>query len=302
MYERLFNQGGLSLDRLRVLVEVADAGGISRAVSDPVRQSQYSRQLKELESFFGIELTRRDGKSLALTPAGERLVRLIREQFMSLEQFVDSASNHAASFSIGAGDSLLQWLVLPRLHALEKSFPGIRLNLCNRRADDIIRDLRDMKLDFGLVRDNALKTGLQSTPIFKMEFALFIPKTLLKEVSTDTEPFKLLAGLPHAMTDSGAFAQKVEYLAAKKKCFPHPSLQCDSHPAVAAAVATGRYAAILPVIAQAVLPSATHHCIQSPKVFAPLARPTSLAWNPRLDRFNSQAEKFRKVLLQTLKT
>ena len=68
MYEALFARSGLSLERLRSLIQVADAGGISRAVGDdPARQSLVSRQLKELEEFFEVELTRRDGKRLALT-------------------------------------------------------------------------------------------------------------------------------------------------------------------------------------------------------------------------------------------
>ncbi len=63
MFEQLFAKRGLSLDRLRVLCEVADAGGIARAArNDPTRQSQFSRQLKELEDFFEVELTRRQAR------------------------------------------------------------------------------------------------------------------------------------------------------------------------------------------------------------------------------------------------
>jgi DNA-binding transcriptional LysR family regulator len=301
MYEKLFSQGGLSLDRLRVLVEVADAGGISRAVSDPVRQSQYSRQLKELESFFGVELTRRDGKKLSLTSSGNQLVALVREQFRGLEGFLDSVHNQSPSFSIGAGDSLIQWLLLPRLKMIEKNISAVRFNLINCRADDIIRDLRDLKLDFGLVREDALKAGLQSSPVFKMEFALFVPKIILPNLDESPDPIKLIDRLPLAITESGAFSRKVQDLIIRKRGGFHPVLQCDSHPAVAAAVATGRFAAILPVIAQAFLPPITHHCILNPRIFAPLLRPISLAWNPRLDRINSHAEKFRKALLQHIK-
>src|SRR5689334_689413 len=60
MFENLFSDRGLSIDRLRVLVEVHDAGGIAQAApGDPVRQSQYSRQLRELSEFFGVEVARR---------------------------------------------------------------------------------------------------------------------------------------------------------------------------------------------------------------------------------------------------
>ena len=52
MFAKLFAQSGLSLDRLRALVEVGATGSIVRAAEgDPARQSQYSRQIKELEDF-----------------------------------------------------------------------------------------------------------------------------------------------------------------------------------------------------------------------------------------------------------
>ncbi|HWY75152.1 MAG TPA: hypothetical protein VN281_06020 [Verrucomicrobiae bacterium] len=43
MFERLFAESGLSLDRLRSLLEVGATGSIAKAADgDPVRQSQYS--------------------------------------------------------------------------------------------------------------------------------------------------------------------------------------------------------------------------------------------------------------------
>ena len=59
MFEHLFAERGLSLDRLKTLIEVAKAGSIAAAArGDSARQSLYSRQIKELEEFFGVELAR----------------------------------------------------------------------------------------------------------------------------------------------------------------------------------------------------------------------------------------------------
>jgi len=56
----LFAENGLSLDRLRALLEVGASGSIVKAThGDPVRQSQYSRQIKELEDFFRVKLVER---------------------------------------------------------------------------------------------------------------------------------------------------------------------------------------------------------------------------------------------------
>ena len=59
-FERLFAVSGLSLDRLRTFLRVAEAGNLAKAAQgDATKQSQFSRQNKELEAYFGVPLTRR---------------------------------------------------------------------------------------------------------------------------------------------------------------------------------------------------------------------------------------------------
>ena len=72
MFKKLLSQRGISLDRLRNFAAVAESGSIARvADGDPVRQSLISRQIGELEEFFGVELTRRRGKGGVLGEVGE---------------------------------------------------------------------------------------------------------------------------------------------------------------------------------------------------------------------------------------
>ena len=60
MFEKLFAQSGLSLERMKAFAEIVEAGGITAASGDDSnRQSQLSRQLKELERYFGAELLKR---------------------------------------------------------------------------------------------------------------------------------------------------------------------------------------------------------------------------------------------------
>ena len=88
MFADLLSRGGLSLDRLQSFCAVAAEGGITKAAQgDPVRQSLFSRQIKELEEFFGVELVRRKGRGIALTEAGEQLHALARERLLRLSDF-----------------------------------------------------------------------------------------------------------------------------------------------------------------------------------------------------------------------
>jgi hypothetical protein len=110
MFNDLFSRNGLSLDRLRNFLEVAEVGSIAKAAPNDVsRQSLISRQIRELEEFFGVELTVRRGKTLAISPAGERLSVLIREQFRDLLDFQREQRGEGKTFSFGAGASLLEW-------------------------------------------------------------------------------------------------------------------------------------------------------------------------------------------------
>ncbi|HSI08860.1 MAG: LysR family transcriptional regulator, partial [Rariglobus sp.] len=124
MFEKLFSERGLSLDRIRVLLEVHDAGSIAQAApGDPIRQSQYSRQLRELSEFFGCEVAQRQGKLLKLTEQGRKLADLARNHLRSLEDFRAECRTECPDYTIAAGDSILHWLVIPRLGTLAGSKP-----------------------------------------------------------------------------------------------------------------------------------------------------------------------------------
>src|SRR3954468_21265215 len=181
MFDSLFSERGLSLDRLKVLIEVRDAGSIAQAApSDPVRQSQYSRQLRELSEFFGCEVAQRKGKILKLTVQGERLAELAREQLRSLEDFRAECREENVAFTIGAGDSLVQWLVIPRLGGIIDHFPGTRFATSNLRTNEIVQQLSEGRLDFGIIRKNAMAPGLKAVSLGIVSYVALVPDALLR--------------------------------------------------------------------------------------------------------------------------
>src|SRR6516225_6529648 len=123
MYERLFAESGLSLDRLKALLEVGAAGSIVKAAdADPVRQSQYSRQIKELEDFFRTRLIERQGKGTRLTTNGRELARISRFFMLGLSNFQRGCLREEQTFRIGANATFIRQFLLPALSgsALQK--------------------------------------------------------------------------------------------------------------------------------------------------------------------------------------
>ena len=289
MFEKLLARRGLSLDRLRVLCEVGDAGSIARAAgSDPARQSQFSRQLKQLEDFFEVELTRRQGKELVLTEAGQELVEIARESIGRIQDFQLRATGQPLRFAIGAGDSLVQWLVLPRLVARQYNLRNVSLRVQNLRTSEITNRLHDLSLDFGLVRRDAVSKPLAAFPLGKMEFALFCSKVVFPG-GIPPDHRKVFESIPLAMqSGDGIFMRQFREWAASTDLDIPIKLECDSFPQACRALCSGQFATVLPKIARCDLPKDGFWELDIP-FLNKKSRQICLAWNPRTLRLRSEA-------------
>src|SRR6185503_3940366 len=154
--------------------------GITAAAGDDSnRQSQFSRQLKELEKYFGVELLKRGRGPAELTDAGERLYEIIGHTLSALEEFRLTCAGQPIELKIGAGESLIQWLLLLRLAGLSAAHPRLTVTFQNLKTDEILKQVADGALDFGIVTRFGPHRALASTPLGKMDFRLFAPTKLL---------------------------------------------------------------------------------------------------------------------------
>jgi DNA-binding transcriptional LysR family regulator len=282
MFESLFANRGLSLDRLRALVEVHDAGSIAHAApGDPVRQSQYSRQLREISEFFGVEVARRHGKILKLTAQGTRLADLAREHFRSLQDFRAECRSESVDYTIAAGDSLVHWLIIPRLGALISSATPTRFALSNLRTNEIVQHLGDGRVDFGVIRKDAVSSGLKSAPLGVLSYVAVIPHALVRKGSKPVLR-DVLGSLPLAsQTADGQFSQRLREIAQSLGVELRPALACQSFPQMLVAVKSGAFAAILPALALDDLAPGSFLVLPAGPL-QKLHRAMVLTWNPRL--------------------
>ena len=282
MFESLFDHRGLSLDRLRALLEVCDAGSIAEAApGDPVRQSQYSRQLRELSEFFGVKVGRRQGKLLKLTAEGARLAELTREQFRSLQDFRSECRADSSDYAIAAGDSLLHWLIIPRLGTLIGGKRPVRFATVNLRTHEIVQQLSEGIIDFGIVRGDAVGSGLKTAPLGRLDYCAVAPASLVKGKKRPSLR-EILTHCPVAVqTTDGQFSRRLREIAVSSEYAFRPALSCQSFPQTVSAVRSGFFAAILPKLALKELP-AKCYVLAEGGVLDQLQRELVLAWNPRI--------------------
>jgi len=251
MVPELLQQSGLSFDRLQSFCLVAEAGGVTKAAKgDPAKQSLYSRQIRELEEFFGAELIRRKGRGIVLTQAGANLHAIARESFAALSDFKSECKGQPVEIVIGTGDSVIQWLLLPRLGEIRKRIPRVRFKFLNLPTDEAVKRLADGLIDFALVRENAIGRPLQATPLGVLGYSLFIPQTLKTAMGRDS--LKLLDDLPLATLEGeGSFRDTLAEIAKKHKIKLNIQIECSSFSLAARAISEGNIAAILPNLATA---------------------------------------------------
>lgn len=286
MYETLFERAGLSLDRLRSFREILEAGGIAAASKgDPNRQSQLSRQVRELETFFGVELLVRGRGPMRPTPAGLDLDRLCGSCLGGLEEFLKNSRDLPVHLTVGAGESLLHWWLLPGLAGLGDTPGRWSLTFENLRNDEMLERLAQAALDIAVTTRFEPDNRLRAEVVGLIEYALFVPQGLMPRRSvrrgrSSSRSGGVLEGLPLAVLNSrsGGILRALESEASRTDCELRVALRLSSYPQLAMAVRSGTVAAVMPTRAAAAL-EGTQFEIHRPPFLAKEKRKVWIAWN-----------------------
>jgi len=299
MFESLFSKGRLSLERMRTLVEVSRAGSITKAApGDSTRQSQYSRQLKELEEFFGTELATRHGRRLELNAEGHRLAGIGREILTRLHDFQSVRLAKPQLVTVGAYESLIHWRLAGRMGQFQSESRKVECRLSSRTTNEIITGLMDLDLDFGVVRQSAVKPPLKSQPLFRMEYALFVPRDKVPPTRLQ-DALWILQNVPLALHESANdFKQALEAGTKIKDLQVH--LRCETAVQSSRAVLSGKYCSILPKIAVEDFDAKQYLQVAAPMP-PDYERKICLAWNPRLLEMREGFRQLRDRLTNCLK-
>jgi DNA-binding transcriptional LysR family regulator len=294
MFAKLFAESGLSLDRLKALLEVGAAGSIVKAAEgDPVRQSQFSRQIKELEDFFRTRLIERQGKGTRLTASGKELARISRFFMLGLSNFQRGCLAEEQTFRIGASATFIRQFLLPVLarSSTHKGGATYATQVCEQ--DEIERCLHDLTLDFGIVTGGALSRPLQTRALREWKLELWVPKAMgLSEakVAISFKERRLPLALAKRELDGLGVLSPSDY---------ETHLVCDSFLDAKAALEGQQIAAFLPDFLAPRLTSKLFIRCQPPKI-ASCSFHFHLAWNPRLLRLNPHAVRRRDWLAESL--
>ena len=147
-----------TLRQLELLVALSGAPSIAAAGARiGMSASATSHALRALESCMGCEVLDRVAAGVVFTHAGELALPHARDVFASLQQLktVAAASQglQVGLLRIGSiGPSTSLHLLPPLLEKFRRRYPGIDVHVSERVDADIEQDLRERKIELGVVR------------------------------------------------------------------------------------------------------------------------------------------------------
>ncbi|MGE8190735.1 LysR family transcriptional regulator [Pseudomonas sp. NPDC086278] len=151
----------MDIEELQTFVEVADAGGVSRAALRlGVSKSIVSRRLARLEAELGVQLMTRSTRGAALTEAGttfrDHAARVCAEIEMAREAILP-AGELRGRLRVAAPITFGPTHFAPILAEMARRHPGLSIQTCySDRFVDLIAEGYDCAIRIGHLQDSSL--------------------------------------------------------------------------------------------------------------------------------------------------
>ena len=302
MYDELFSKNGLTLDRLHALVLLKEKGSLIRAADgDPVRQSQMSRYLTELASFFEVKLVEKSGKSLKLTQIGEELADVAVRHFDDLTRFQSRSKDLPKTVIISAEPHLLASLVVPHIGRIARSLKDLRFELKAQTAQDMVEALVEQKISLGIFAQISIPRELQSAALLEQHYGVIVPERLAPKGGILNWQ-RAVAECPLALNKSDE--RLMNGMRRMSKAINGelvPLLLCSSQEECVVAVKSGHFASVLPLSVIPRLDGTTIQVVEAVELDA-LGGNIITVWNKRHLLINPHVAKINELLKEFLET
>lgn len=188
----------IETSQLQTLVSVARAKSFSKAADDlHVTQSAISQSIKNLENKLEVKLFKRSGKTVVLTPEGEKLYSLaknfIGQMDDTLEEIRHDKTSMTGKVRIGTLTGIGKSWLAPQMLQYAQEFPDLVVVLKFGFSEDLIRDFENYRLDFLVLPEEGLPPIGERIMIGEERSVLVYPannefeitkKTTLEELSS----------------------------------------------------------------------------------------------------------------------
>ncbi|WP_264550912.1 LysR substrate-binding domain-containing protein [Flavobacterium sp. N2038] len=163
--------------RLKVFYTVALRLNFTKAATELyISQPAVSKHIQELEEKYKTKLFERNGSKIALTSAGEILLKhtknileIYREIDFEMSSFI---SERQGSLRLGASTTISQYIISPVLARFHQKQKDIKVNLLNGNTEQIETALINKEIEIGIVEGQSKNQSIKYTQFLKDELVL----------------------------------------------------------------------------------------------------------------------------------
>lgn len=169
----------VSLIQLQYLVALDQHRHFIRAAESCfVTQPTLSMQMKKLEKELGVVLFNRNTSPMEPTRVGEDIIaqaKNILAETSKIEDILMRYKNElSGSLNIGIIPTISPYLMPPLIHAIKDLLPNVKLRFIESFTEKIIHDLKQEKLDFGILATPLKANDIEERPIFYEYFYAYL--------------------------------------------------------------------------------------------------------------------------------
>lgn len=163
--------------RLKVFYTVAVRLSFTKAATELfITQPAVSKHIQELEEQYKIKLFERNGSRIALTNAGEVLLKHTKNIFEIYREidFDMSAliNQQQGLLRLGASTTISQYIIPPLLARFHQKLQDIKVNLLNGNTEQIENALLNKEIEIGIVEGQSKNPAIKYTEFVKDELVL----------------------------------------------------------------------------------------------------------------------------------
>jgi LysR family transcriptional regulator, nitrogen assimilation regulatory protein len=176
----------MDIKKLDYFVHVADLGGFTKAASAlSIAQSALSHQVRQLEIELGQTLLHRNGRGVAPTDAGRRLLAHARGILMQVrharDELTEMRDAMVGHVILGLPPSIARLLTVPLVKSFRDSFPQGTFGVVEALSASIVEWLVEGRVDIGLVYNPAPRPSIEIRPLHEEEMFLISSKAAGKD-------------------------------------------------------------------------------------------------------------------------
>jgi DNA-binding transcriptional LysR family regulator len=168
----------MTLDQLRIFIEVAERGHVTRAAKAlGMSQSAASSAITALETSYQIRLFDRVGRGIRLSEVGKiflREARAVLDRASMARSVLQDMAGNPGPVAIAASQTIATYWLPRRLAAFHAANPRVRFNVVIRNTNEVENAVMEGEANIGLVEGPTQHSALNRQLIDHDQFVLVV--------------------------------------------------------------------------------------------------------------------------------